>query len=200
MPPATLPADAVEVGRVLAPRGVQGQLRIRPHAGSVDVLLACPRWFLQLAPPLDARRMGSSPAPEPARQGAQAGIVALDLAQVDVQGGELRAEAALVTSREGAERLQDAAIFIARSDFPALPQGQYYWADLIGLRVVNRDGVDFGTVRDLMETGPSQVLVVAAAADAQDVATPTLIPFVPAWVDRVDLDAGLITVGWEPDY
>ena len=179
------------MGRVLAPRGVQGQFRVRPHSGSADVLLGCARWFLRLAP---------TPDQAPALAGApRAPIVALDVERVDVLGDALCAQTPIINSREGAERLQRAAIFIARSDFPSLPDGQNYWVDLIGLRVVNHGGVDFGTVRELLETGPSQVLVVARDDDPPD-AKPRLIPFVDAWVDRVDLAAGQITVGWQPDY
>ena len=187
---AVLPADAIEVGRILAPRGVQGEFRVRPHGGSVDVLLATARWFLRL-----------QPAGAPGVSGAEGGIVALDIASVDARGEELSVCATGVTSRAAAEQLRRAAIFVARSDFPALPEGQYYWVDLMGLRVVNREGVLLGVVRDLMETGPSQVLVVAregnaSAPDAQ----PRLIPFVDAWVDGVDFDARQITVVWQPDY
>lgn len=186
LPPATLPADAVEVGRVLAPRGVQGGFRVRPHGGSAEVLLACSRWYLRLSA-------------QPPAAGAPARVIGLDVDCVDGPGGGLSARAQPIASREAAERLQHAAIFIARSDFPALSPGQYYWVDLIGLRVVNRDGVDFGTVHDLVETGPSQALVVAGEGGAE-LPRQRLIPFVPAWVDHVDLDAGRITVGWQPDY
>lgn len=179
----------MEVGRILAPHGVQGQFRVRPHAGSADVLLACGHWFLRLAPPPP----GDS-VPETGES-----VVALHTVSVSGQGDTLHAATPVVTSRADAERLQGATVFIARSDFPALSPGQYYWLDLIGLRVVNRDGVAFGTVRDLMETGPNQVLVVSGTPP-EHAASPTLIPFVEAWVDSVDLDAGLITVGWQPDY
>lgn len=182
----------MDVGRVLAPRGVQGEFRVRPHGGSAEVLLACPRWFLQLAPQPGPPRLPAEPA---------AGrVIALEVECLDGPGGGLSARAAAVTNRGAAERLQQAAIFIARSDFPALPPGQYYWVDLIGLRVVNREGVDLGAVRDLVETGPSQALVVAGEGSPEVAARQRLIPFVPAWVDRVDLDAGRITVGWQPDY
>ena len=88
--------------------------------------------------------------------------------------------------------------FIPRSSFPTPAEGEYYWVDLIGLAVVNREGVALGEVADLMATGPQQVLVVRYQQDGQP--AERLIPFVDAYVDAVDLDGKRITVDWQPDY
>ncbi len=103
-----------------------------------------------------------------------------------------------IPDRTAAEGLKGARIFIARSSFPTPEEGEYYWVDLIGLAVVNREGVALGTVSDLMATGPQQVLVIAY----QDSGKPLerMIPFVAAYVDDVDLTARRITVDWQPDY
>ena len=69
---------------------------------------------------------------------------------------------------------------------------------MIGLAVVNREGVELGTVTDLMATGPQQVLVIGYEADGK--AQERMIPFVDAYVDEVDLQAKRITVDWQPDY
>jgi 16S rRNA processing protein RimM len=90
---------------------------------------------------------------------------------------------------------------VSRASFPAAAEGEYYWVDLIGLQVLNREGVDLGQVRDLMSTGPQTVLVIEAAPETEG-AKPVerMIPFVAAFVDGVDLPGKRITVDWQPDY
>jgi 16S rRNA processing protein RimM len=87
---------------------------------------------------------------------------------------------------------------VPRSSFPTPEDGEYYWVDLIGLQVVNRQGVALGEVRDLMATGPQTVLVLQAEEDGKKVER--MIPFVSAFVDKVDMAARCITVDWQPDY
>jgi 16S rRNA processing protein RimM len=99
--------------------------------------------------------------------------------------------------------LRGARIFLPRSSFPAASKDEYYWVDLIGLNVVNREGVALGCVRDLMATGPNSVLCVEYAASQEDGSTTTaerMIPFVSVYVDTVDIAGKCITVDWQPDY
>ena len=103
-----------------------------------------------------------------------------------------------IPDRTAAEGLKGARIFIARSSFPTPEEGEYYWVDLIGLAVVNREGVALGTVTDLMATGPQQVLVIGHEEGGKP--QERMIPFVDAYVDDVDLAARRITVDWQPDY
>jgi 16S rRNA processing protein RimM len=70
--------------------------------------------------------------------------------------------------------------------------------DLIGLQVVNREGLVLGEVRELMATGPQTVLVVGYEEAGKP--AERMIPFVSAYVDQVDLAARRITVDWQPDY
>jgi 16S rRNA processing protein RimM len=103
--------------------------------------------------------------------------------------------------RNAAESLRGARIFVPRSSFPAAADGEYYWVDLLGLQVVNREGLDLGQVRDLMSTGPQTVLVIEAAPEAEGgKSIERMIPFVSAFVDGVDLPGKRITVDWQPDY
>ena len=77
----------------------------------------------------------------------------------------------------------------------------FYWVDLIGLQVVNREGVALGQVSELLSTGPQTVLVLQAVNPA-DASKPLerMIPFVSAHVDAVDMHGKRITVDWQPDY
>ncbi len=182
--PAELPDDAVEVGRILDAWGIQGWFKVQPYSASPEALFSCRRWWLQ--------------PPERGAKAAFSGTVALNIRQARAHSDGLVASAADITDRDAALGLKGARIFIPRSAFPALAEGEYYWVDLIGLAVVNREGVVLGQVSDLLATGPQQVLVVGY----QDAGKPCerLIPFVDAYVDAVDLPAGQITVDWQPDY
>ncbi|MHB1942540.1 MAG: ribosome maturation factor RimM [Acidiferrobacteraceae bacterium] len=85
-------------------------------------------------------------------------------------------------------------------DLPPRQPGEFYWAELQGLKVVDRDGVELGTVSHLIETGANDVLVVARAGMAAEAVQQTLlIPYIRSAIEAVDLDAGLIRVDWEAD-
>ncbi|MBO1925908.1 16S rRNA processing protein RimM [Staphylococcus epidermidis] len=65
-----------------------------------------------------------------------------------------------MADRNAAEALKGARIFVAREHFPKTEDGGFYWVDLMGLNVLNREGVELGAVKDLMSTGPETVLVL----------------------------------------
>ena len=125
----------------------------------------------------------------------------LDIKEVKNHSDTVVAWAENLQDRNAAESLRGARIFVPRSSFPKAAEGEYYWVDLIGLQVVNREGVALGLVRDLMSTGPQTVLVLEALPET-DGAKPVerMIPFVSAFVDGVDLPGQRITVDWQPDY
>ena len=183
--PPAWPDDALEVGRIGEAWGLKGAFRVLAYADPPEALLAAPRWHLR--PPEDARRPAAAPA-LPA---------ALEIASVRASGEGLVASSPAVPDRTAAEALRGARIFVARSQFPKTGADEFYWADLIGLEVVNRDEVSLGSVVGLIDTGPHSVLrVQPAPADADEV----LIPFVAAYVDRVDVAARRVVVDWGLDY
>ena len=190
---SVLPQDAVEVGRVLDAWGVKGWLKILPHSSAPEALFSATTWFLQ---PPDAKfRPGFN---------AFAGTVSVSIDEAKTHSDSVVAKLTGLDDRTSAEVLRGARIFLPRSSFPAASTGEYYWVDLIGLDVVNREGVALGCVRDLMATGPHSVLCIAYMTQAVDgaVAVPEerMIPFVSVFVDNVDLAARRITVDWQPDY
>ncbi len=98
-----------------------------------------------------------------------------------------------IEDREQAATRVGCDIAVLREDLPDAEDGTYYWADLEGLRVVNRDGAELGKVAYLMETGANDVLVTAGERER-------LIPFVAGEVILdVDFAKGVITVDWEWD-
>tara|TARA_B100000929_G_scaffold268874_1_gene237968 strand:+ start:93 stop:653 length:561 start_codon:yes stop_codon:yes gene_type:complete len=83
---------------------------------------------------------------------------------------------------------------------PVLDKGSYYWHELVGMKVVNQTGQEFGRVNSLLETGANDVLVVTPTTESID-ARERLIPYVADIViDHIDSKARLIRVNWEADY
>jgi 16S rRNA processing protein RimM len=196
---AALPADAIEVGRIADAWGIKGWFKVLPHSASPEALFSSKRWYL--LPP--ERPMKPSRATEAATKPGQAWTepVLLRIKESKDHSDTIVACAQDVDDRNAAEALRGARIFVPRSSFPTAAEGEYYWVDLIGLQVINREGVSLGQVRDLMSTGPQTVLVIEAAPET-DGGKPVerMIPFVSAFVDGVDLPAKRITVDWQPDY
>ena len=98
-----------------------------------------------------------------------------------------------IDDREEAGLLTHAEVMVSRDELPASDDG-YYWADLIGLKVVTTDSTELGWVESLMETGANDVLVVNGDRER-------LIP----WIENevivaVDLAGKCLTVDWDPDF
>ena len=91
-----------------------------------------------------------------------------------------------------------ARVFVGRSSFPTAEKDEYYWVDLIGLTVVNREGIVLGKVDELLSTGPQTVMVISYFQEGKTLER--MIPFVAVFVDDVDLSARQIRVDWQPDY
>ncbi|MGE0100511.1 MAG: ribosome maturation factor RimM [Hydrogenophaga sp.] len=188
---SSLPDDAIELGRIQDAWGIKGWVRILLHSADTEALLASSRWFLQ--PPEARFARGFS---------AFSGCVGVDVAEVKTHADGLVAQLEGVNDRNAAEALKGVRIYLPRSAFPATPEGEYYWVDLIGLSVVNREGVHLGVVRDLMPTGPNSVLVLEYPdlVDGVQQTAERMIPFVAAYVDHVDKAERKITVDWQLDY
>jgi 16S rRNA processing protein RimM len=177
---AELPADAIEVARIADAWGIKGWFKVLPHSAQPEALFSSKRWFLQ--PP-----------------GAAAGrAFRLAIREAKEHSDCVVATSDEVPDRTAAEALRGARVFVPRSSFPSAGDDEYYWVDLIGLAVVNREGVALGSVRELLASGPQTTLVL----EAQEAGRPVerMVPFVAAFVDQVDLAGRLITVDWQPDY
>lgn len=190
------PEDAIEVGRILDAWGVKGWFKVQTFASDPQALFSSKRWFLQ--PPLP---QAGATQRRPLPPGTTVPSV-LRIMQTKDHAGVLVAQAHDVSDRAGAEALGGARIFVSRASFPTAEDGEFYWVDLIGLNVLNRDAVALGTVVGLIDTGPHSVLRVmpAAAPAGAPESSEILIPFVGAYVDDVSLAERRITVDWGLDY
>lgn len=188
---SSLPVDAIELGRFQEAWGLKGWLHILPHSADTEALFASTEWFLQ--PPEARFARGFS---------AFSGSVTVKVAEIKVHADGVVARIEGVDDRNAAEALKGVRIYVPRSAFPVTPDGEYYWVDLLGLDVVNREGVHMGIVRDLLTTGPNSVLVLeyTETVDGAERSAERMIPFVSAYVDSVDQSTRRITVDWQLDY
>ena len=159
------------LGRVLGAFGVRGELKLQSVTDPPARLLKYQPWIL-------------------VHRGAEREIAGAK--------GRDTAKGVLLTlpdvaDRDQAEALAGAEIWVPRSRLPAPKPGEYYWVDLEGLRVVNREGVVLGTVSHLFETAANDVIVVAGERER-------LIPFLDDFVLRVDFESGQIDVDWDPEF
>jgi 16S rRNA processing protein RimM len=160
------------LGRVLGAFGVRGEVKLHSFTDPESTLLRYQPWLLVHAGS-EREIIGAT-----GRQTAK-GII-----------GTLPG----IADRDAAQALAGAEIYVPRSRMPKPKPGEYYWVDLEGLEVVNRDGVSFGQVSHLFDTGSNQVLVAKAERER-------LIPFIEGeFVLGVDFEAGRIDVDWDADF
>jgi len=180
---AEMPADAIEVGRIADAWGVKGWFKVLPYSADPEALFSSKRWFLL-----------------PTERGVKTfdGCVRLAIKEAKEHSDTVVASAHDVPDRSAAEALRGARIFVSRASFPTAAADEYYWVDLIGLDVVNRQEEPLGTVRELLSTGPQTVLVLEYMEEGKQ--KERMIPFVAAYVDDVNLSARQIRVDWQSDY
>ena len=123
-------------------------------------------------------------------------LAAYEVSECRPQGQGIVAKLTGVETRELAEQLKGARIFIDQSELPALPDGEYYWRELIGLQVTNQQDEELGRIESILETGANDVLIVRNESTGPDV----LIPYIPSVVLEVNLEAENMIVDWDPSY
>jgi 16S rRNA processing protein RimM len=180
---AELPADAIEVGRIVDAWGIKGWFKVLPYSADPEALFSSQRWFLL-----------------PAEKGPKtfSSVVQLTIKEAKNHSDTVVACASKVDDRSAADELRGARIFISRSNFPAVQKDEFYWIDLIGLTVINREGLKLGVVKNLLSTGPQTVLLIEDEAEGQPLER--MIPFVAVYVDDVDMNSRRILVDWQADY
>lgn len=110
--------------------------------------------------------------------------------ETKLHSGTLLAKLAGIENPEQAKALKGRPVVIPR---PEAGEGRYFWTDLVGLEVVNGQGVVLGVVKAMSSNGAHDVMEVAGDRSR-------LLPFVPAYVMKVDLQARRIEVDWQADW
>ena len=156
------------VGRIGGAYGIRGWVRLTSFTDPPANLLGYSPWFL--------RRAGEWQA--------------VDVLETQPHGEGFVARLSGIDDRSAALAIRGSLLGVRADSFPPAEPGEYYWRDLIGLRVVNSDGTLFGTVERLIATGAHDVLVVGGERER-------LIPFVEQFVTGVVPEDGLLRVDWE---
>ncbi len=160
------------VGSVVGVFGVRGWVKIQSHTEPRDNILIYKPWLLE--------------------RGGE--VKEMAVAQGKVHGKGLIARLVGVEDRDSAAELVGSTISVRREQLAQLDEGEFYWADLIGLRVETVEGTELGQVDHLLETGSNDVLVLQGERER-------LVPFVvPDVVRSVDIAGGRIVVDWDPEF
>lgn len=105
-----------------------------------------------------------------------------------------------ITNATDAQNLIGAYVRISKSDLPILAKDEYYWSELIGLKVFDLEGVLLGKVKNLIETGANDCLIVAPCRDSFDTKERVLPYLSPEFIKKIDLVAGLIEIDWDKNF
>ena len=152
--------------------GVRGQLKVRAFTEEPENLFEYPRWILQYR----GRRKQT-----------------FEVLSTHLQGNYIVATLNGLATRDEALELKGFDILVPYSSLPSLPAGTYYWNDLVGLTVTNVDGMNFGKIVEIIETGANDILKVRGEKDH-------LIPYLDSVIKEVDLNLGTMRVDWFEDY
>ena len=167
----------IVLGRIVAPFGVHGWLHVHAFGDDPDAWKTMPKLWLSDDPEAPTERWE-----------------ARELAGLRRHGDGIVAKFVGVDDRNASEAMGSCYIGAPRESLPAPEQDEFYWADLIGLDVVNMQDQPLGRVESLIETGANQVLV------AKDGERERLLPFIAQVVKDVDLSAKRIRVEWGSDW
>lgn len=161
-----------EMGRIVKPHGVMGELKVAPETDDPDRFHELKTIFVGA----DEASTSSFDIVSVRMQSSRHGITVL----LTLEG---------VNSREAAEALNKLRVFASQDDLPPLEEGEYYLSDLIGLLVETVSGEPVGTVTDVFE-GPGQDLLVVQRTDAGK----AMVPLVPEIVPEIDIDHSIIRI------
>jgi 16S rRNA processing protein RimM len=160
------------MGRIAAPYGVQGWVKVTPHTQARGTLTEYPRWWL-------------------GRNGEWNEVTVVES---KVHGASIVAQIEGYSDRDQAAKLRGSEVGVPRNALPAARPNEYYWADLIGLDVVNAEGTALGAVTSLFSNGAHDVMRVGEGKSER------LIPFVETVIRKVDLAQRRIEVDWGADW
>ncbi|TXH76983.1 MAG: ribosome maturation factor RimM [Lysobacteraceae bacterium] len=167
------PTRRILVGRIHGAFGVRGEIKLESFTDPPGNLLRYQPWIVRDA------------------QGRERDISG---ARGRAGGKGLVATLPGIEDRNAAEALHGAEVYILRSMLPPPKPGEFYWVDLEGLRVVNREGIEFGVIDHVFSNGANDVIAVRGERER-------MIPFArPDYVISVDFDNRLVTVDWDADF
>ncbi len=167
------------VGKIGAPHGVRGWVRITSYTEESDGIFDFSPWQLTV----------------------QGNVREYKVVEWKHQNKNLLAKIEGIDTRDDVELIKNVEICIDEAQLPDLEQDDFYWRDLVGLSVVTEKGYDLGKVEQLFETGANDVLLVKANVKDAFGMKQRMIPYLYEQVIKhVDLESKTITVDWDPSF
>ena len=192
-------SEKIIVGRITGVYGVKGWLKVFSYTDPMESIIDYSPWYI--GPGHDGRAGRKSASSDSA------------WTKVKLKAGKRHAKTVVAklehcNDRDEAQAYIGSKIAIEQSQLEMLRQeNEYYWRDLIGLRVINQQNIELGVVKSLMETGANDVLVVVSELDteaskqAEGKIKERLVPWIMhSTIKTVDLGQGVIEVDWEADF
>ncbi|MGQ0442385.1 MAG: ribosome maturation factor RimM [Methylophilaceae bacterium] len=163
--------DLVIMGRIIEPYGLLGWLKVNPDTEYLDGLLDYKTWWIGQGDSWHEFTVESAKTHN-------------DVLVVKLEG---------INERDGAFACKGKQVAVVRALLPKLEENEYYWSDLIGLAVKNQQGLDFGRITEVLETGANDVIVVQGDKER-------LIPFISQTILDVSLENQTMLVDWDADF
>ncbi len=169
----------ITLGKMGAVYGIKGWLKIHSFTDEPDAILDYFPWSLKL---------GNN-------------VQTVEITDWRKHNKGLIVKVAGIDDRDEAQAFVGSEILTSEAALPELPQGHFYWRDLIGLSVVTNKGYDLGVVTDMMETGANDVLVVKANLNDGFSKKERLIPYLfEQVIESVSIENKQICVDWDPGF
>ena len=164
--------DIVIMGKIVAPHGIQGWVKVQPFTEKKETLSNFKFWNVSHD---------------------ESSWNEYEAESIQVKDKLIFAKLKNVNDRNSAAGLTKAFIGIFKKELPKLEGNQFYWFELIGLNVVNLSGHSFGKVDSILETGANNVLVIKGKKE-------TLVPYIDSVIAEVNLTDKAIKVDWPDDF
>lgn len=172
------PEQPLVVGRITSVYGVKGWVKLYSHTDPIEGIFKYSRWWLKTS-------KGWRP---------------IELNQGRLQGRGLVTAVKGYSDRDQVKEICGSDVYIDAQELPKLDEGDYYWSQIEGLKVTTKEGIFLGEVKQLMETGANDVLVVRACEGSHD-REERLIPYVPdMYVLNINLEQQSMLVDWDPEF
>ncbi len=164
--------NKIVLGKIIGPQGLKGWLKVYSYTRPPESIFDYASWQLEFGRGKTAK-----------------------VENYTSTGKNLAVKLIGVDDRAAAESLKYCEIFVESGQLETLNDGEYFWHQLVGLSVINSDDKDIGVVKELIETGTNDVLVIQGDADLGL----TALPWIPDVIIKTDLEAGEIHVDWQFD-
>jgi 16S rRNA processing protein RimM len=159
--------DFFILGKVLKTRGLHGCLKVMSYAQKQDVFEGLKHIFVE-----------KSPGQKKEYQ----------VKKIERSGKFLFLQLNEINDLDAAASLVGCSIFLPKELLPPLPEGEYYWSDIIGLEVVNQDGRILGKIESIFPTGSNDVYVCKSGKKE------ILLPAIADVINKIDIKNGFMKV------